>query len=189
MNQIILEREIKINAPLAHVWELVATEAGLQQWWGNPITLEAQVGGRCTAEQHGQHGLSQWQGVVTEYDPPHQLRLTLQAQAAQKDGPELTTISIALQAIGEQTQVRVVQRAFGRALRAMAGEQTPMKQTQPATHLSVPMAHLHGQAQPDRSQQFGWVEPNNPEPNELAITWQGRLATLQRTAMQQQIVA
>jgi hypothetical protein len=44
--QPIVRRELLIDAPLDHVWQLVATEDGLRQGWGNLIALEAQEGGQ-----------------------------------------------------------------------------------------------------------------------------------------------
>ena len=69
-NQIIFQHETLINAPLSHVWQLVATEEGLRQWWGNAISLEAKEGGRCEEWRKQGQSVSHWQGVVTLYAPP-----------------------------------------------------------------------------------------------------------------------
>src|SRR5688572_15243261 len=91
--QPILRRELLIDASLDHVWQLIATEKGLRQWWGNPIALEAQEGGRCQEWRTQGERTTHWQGIVTLYAPPHQLMLTLQAQTPQQSEPELTTIA------------------------------------------------------------------------------------------------
>src|SRR5215203_4571560 len=112
MQQVIVQREVVIDAPLAHVWQLVATEEGLRQWWGNTIFLEAKEGGRCEewrneARPGDLASPTRWQGVVTTYAPPYQLMLTMRAQDAPIEVPELTTIAISLEAKnnGEQTRV------------------------------------------------------------------------------------
>ena len=111
----IVQREVLINAPLDHVWPLVATEAGLRQWWGNRIVLEPREGGRCEEWRSDRERALHWQGVVTIYTPPHHLMMTMRAQGRPQDTLELATISIALEARGEQTRVHVTHRAFGSA--------------------------------------------------------------------------
>jgi uncharacterized protein YndB with AHSA1/START domain len=116
MNQITFQREITMNAPLAHVWQLVATEDGLRQWWGNPIALEPTEGGRCEEWRLDRDKPAHWLGKVTLYAPPHQITLTLQAQDPAQPWPEITTISIALEAKGEETAVYVTHRALAPAM-------------------------------------------------------------------------
>lgn len=138
MTHVIFQREILINAPATHVWQLVATENGLRQWWGNTIYLEAKEGGRCEEWRPARNKTAHWQGVVTQYTPPHQLMLTLAAQEPQADGPELTTISIALEAKGDQTRVHVTQRAFASTPAISPRPSTPQPDKQ-----GLPMAQLH----------------------------------------------
>lgn len=194
MMQILYQREILIDAPLAHVWPLVATEDGLRQWWGNGISLEPREGGRC--EEWRPHGekLLHWQGIVTHYTPPHQLTLTLRSQEPGNHWPELTTISIALEAKGEQTLVDVTQRAFG----AMPQVDTRMPD---ATELGEPiqprMSPLASIAQLERIHS-GSLPRSIPMPlapsaiipelitreqsHTLTLWWQKRFASLAATA-------
>jgi len=113
--QLLFQREILIDAPLSDVWQLVGTEEGLRQWWGNTIYIEAKEGGRCEEWRPRQGVSTHWRGVVTLYAPPRELMLTLRAQDEQVQGPEFTTIAIALAARGDKTLVQVSQRAFGTA--------------------------------------------------------------------------
>jgi uncharacterized protein YndB with AHSA1/START domain len=190
MQQIIFQREVLIDAPLAHVWQLVATEEGLRQWWGNRISLEAKEGGRCEEWRPGRTGASHWRGAVTLYAPPHQLMLTLRSQEPHADVPELTTISITLQAAGTQTRVQVSQRAFGPTeaigteqidTEPTRGQGVPLSQLQqpapgavpmpaatplPTTGRIVPAHHLFSQQQSDA----------------LTATWQTRLTSLAASA-------
>ena len=176
MTRVIFQREILINAPATHVWQLVATENGLRQWWGNTIYLEAKEGGRCEEWRPERDKTAHWQGVVTQYTPPHQLMLTLRAQEQQADGPELTTISIALEAKGDQTRVHVTQRAFASAPAISPRASTPQPDPQ-----GVPMSQLHQPAPgtipmpaPLPQPTMGHAAPSDA----LTQTWQRRLSSL-----------
>jgi uncharacterized protein YndB with AHSA1/START domain len=39
----ILRKAMRLKAPAARVWQYIGTEAGLRQWWGADIALEAKV--------------------------------------------------------------------------------------------------------------------------------------------------
>lgn len=178
MTYVNFQREILIDAPPTLVWQLVATESGLRQWWGNPIHLEAKEGGRCEEWRPARNQTTHWQGVVTQYSPPYQLLITLRAQEPQADGQELTTISIALEAKGEQTRVHVTQRAFGAAPAISPHEPrqtTPLPVTQ-----GSPMAQLNRPA----PGALPMPTPQQPAPGHavpsdaLTQTWQRRLTSL-----------
>jgi uncharacterized protein YndB with AHSA1/START domain len=187
--QIIFQREVLIDAPLTHVWQLVATEEGLRQWWGNTIFFEAKEGGRCEEWRLGRERTSHWQGVVTVYAPPSQLMLTLRVQEPEEDAPELTTISIALEAIGEQTNVHVTHRAFGPTA-AVGTEEERERVKQPIKPQEVPMAQLDRPApgtlpQPSVAPppMTGRIEPayfllSKQQSDALTLTWQRRLTSL-----------
>lgn len=189
MQQVTYQRDVLIDAPLAHVWQLVATEEGLRQWWGNTIFLEAKEGGRCEEWRNGPNGAAHWQGAVTLYSPPHQLMMTLRAQEPQADGPEITTISIALEANGEQTRVHVTQRAFS-PTPAIGAEEQPLPDKQPAKPQGVPLAQLTRPApgslpMPSMTPMpaTGAVKPTHnlltrQLSDVLISTWQRRLASL-----------
>jgi uncharacterized protein YndB with AHSA1/START domain len=173
---IIVQREVFINAPIAHVWQLVATEEGLRQWWGNTIFLEAKEGGRCEEWRPGRQHPARWQGVVTLYAPPHQLMLTLRAQEPHPEGPQLTTIAIALEAKGDQTRVHVTQRAFGSTTTAVSP--TPQQaETRPGTRQSVPLAQLLRPV-PGTLPVVTIDSRTQPQTEPLAAIWQSRLTSL-----------
>ncbi|MCC6456979.1 MAG: SRPBCC domain-containing protein [Caldilineaceae bacterium] len=186
MTQLLFQREVLIDAPLTHVWQLVATESGLRQWWGNPISVEAREGGRCEEWRQEADRPSHWQGVVTLYAPPRQIMLTLRAQEPQSDWPELITISIALEAQGEKTHVHITQRAFGSP--SLIGTADPRQPVDAHTKPRVPLAQLDrvppgSLPMPAQLLPAGRVEPSSwlisrAQSDELALTWQGRLTSL-----------
>jgi len=194
--QLLFQRDLLIDAPLTHVWQLVATEDGLRQWWGNTIYLEAKEGGRCEEWRPGRHQQpSHWQGVVTLYAPPHQLMLTLRAQdqsQGQRDGePDFTTIAIALAVEGDKTRVQVTQRGFG-PTRAVA---TPdRQQEQPEWRQGVPLAQLTQPApgtlpmtNKSPAPASGRIDPSHlavtrPQLDALTRSWQMRLTALTTAA-------
>lgn len=103
-----IRKEIRIHAPAAQVWHYVGSPKGVRQWWGQEIWFEAKTGGRCV-EQGRLHGKPcQWEGIVTRYDPPRQLVLTLHPRAAMDAAAgEVATISITLEAAQADTIVKV----------------------------------------------------------------------------------
>lgn len=192
MQQILYQREVLIDAPLTHVWQLVATEEGLRQWWGNTIHLEAKEGGRCEEWRPSRAGMSHWQGVVTLYAPPHELMMTLRAQEPQAETPEFTTISISLEAKGEQTRVYVTQRAFGMTTTTEV-EQPQVPVPVPGKRQTTPLAQLQRPAPgalpipaPLPVPATGRGLPNRsltPQATDAVIlTWQGRIERLLASA-------
>jgi len=187
--QLLFQRELLIDAPLTHVWQLVGTEEGLRQWWGNTIYLEAKEGGRCE-EWRPRHGVStHWRGIVTLYAPPHELMLTLRAQEAQQDGPEFTTIAIALSAADDKTRVHVTQRAFG-PTQVIATQEQIGRETQPQWQQDLPLAQLQQPAPGSLPMPtvaimpvIGSIDPAYHSTAQaylgaLTQTWQIRLSTL-----------
>lgn len=174
-------QDILVNAPLNHVWQLVATEDGLRQWWGNTIHLEAKEGGRCEEWRATNQQMVHWQGVVTLYAPPHELLITLRAQDKPTTAPELTTISISLKEEGVQTRVHVTQRAFG-LTPAITTSPLP-DAVSPATYPSMPMSQL---IQPPPNQPVSSVQPvmplqstlAYPQDHEATKQWQQRIHQL-----------
>jgi uncharacterized protein YndB with AHSA1/START domain len=199
MTQVLFQREVLIDAPLTHVWQLVATESGLRQWWGNPISVEAKEGGRCEEWRTEPDRPSHWQGVVTIYAPPCQLMLTLRAQEPQSNWPELTTISIVLEAKGEQTQVHITQRAFGdRPLigTGLIDTDDPRERVKPHTEPLTPLAQLDrvppgSLPMPAQLLATGRVKPatlliSRGQSDGLALSWQRRLASLTAASLRVQ---
>ena len=182
MNQIIVQREIAINAPLADVWPLVATEEGLRQWWGNTIALEAKAGGRCEEWRIERNRVIHWQGVVTHFAPPHQLTMTLRAQTPSMSEPMLASIDIALEGNEHQTRVHVTHRAFAYDA-AIATETLPGPMSLPAPN--VPLAQLDRPApgarpMPAPALPTGQIQPphflvDRDQREALLAMWQARL--------------
>lgn len=187
MTQIIFQREVLIDAPLTRVWQLVATEDGLRQWWGNSISMEAKEGGRCEEWRTQQNKPSHWQGVVTLYTPPHQLMLTMKAQGVEDGGPEFTTISIGLEAKGEQTCVHVTQRAF-EAAPAIGTQEALEPMIPPSQPRRWPYAELDrvppgAVPKPIQTPTVGRIEPDHVlvsrvYAGELEMSWQIRFSAL-----------
>lgn len=192
--QIVFQREIVIDAPLDHVWQLVATEDGLRQWWGNKIAFEAQEGGRCEEWRVKQGQIEHWQGVVTLYAPPHQLMLTLRAQEPRADLPELTTITISLEASGAQTRVHIAQRAIA-ASPAIGTPLPRATERQPASPYGPPLAQLDRPVPgtlptPTPHATVGRIEPvqnllSRQDAEAVTATWQQRIDALVKHAMNQ----
>ena len=112
MMPVTIEKQITIAAKATTVWQFIGTEAGLRQWWGLDITLEAKPGGRCEERSHWQGRLCCWRGTVTAYQPPQQLSLFLRNADETAPWPAWVTISIDLTESNGQTQVTLVQQAF-----------------------------------------------------------------------------
>lgn len=112
MIPVTIEKQIAIAAKAATVWRFVGTEAGLRQWWGLDIALEAKAGGRCEERGHWQGRAYCLRGTVTTYQPPHQLTLVLHNTDESKPWPAWVTISICLTESDAQTQVTLVHQAF-----------------------------------------------------------------------------
>jgi len=192
--QLLFQRDLLIDAPLSHVWELVATENGLRQWWGNTIHLEAKEGGRCEEWRPGRRQEScHWRGVVTLYSPPNQLMLTLRAQGEGADEADFTTIAIALAAEGDKTRVQVCQRAFG-PTHAVTMPDRQEEPQQPDWRQAFPLAQLT-QPQPGAIPipnfsplpATGHIDPakqslTQPQMDLLAESWQIRLTSLAAAA-------
>lgn len=186
--QITYRQDILVNAPPDHVWQLVATEDGLRQWWGNTIHLEAKEGGRCEEWRVTNQRMVHWQGVVTLYAPPNELLMTLRAQDKHATAPELTTISISLKGEGTQTRVHVTQRAFGPAPTITT---SPLPDTvAPTAYPSMPMSQLNQQ---HPNQPGIHVPPNLPStsisPNEQSLIQQMQQQWQQRIHHLAQMVA
>src|SRR6478672_2006889 len=96
----IIRKTIAIKAPAERVWRYVGTEAGLRQWWGIQLTLEAKQGGRCAERSLFNGKPLALAGEVTVYDPPRQLSLLLRPENNMESNPAgwpgFTTITITL---------------------------------------------------------------------------------------------
>ena len=101
-------KEITINAAASHVWPWIGSEAGLRQWWGMEVWLEAKPGGRC-AERGVRNGRPyQLDGIVTTYDPPHQLVMLLNSQPDDSGEVAFMRVDITLEENAAGTLVRAV---------------------------------------------------------------------------------
>jgi uncharacterized protein YndB with AHSA1/START domain len=165
----VIQREALIRAPLERVWQLVATEEGLRQWWGNRITFEAKEGGGCEEWRSEGNQIIHWRGVVTLYAPPHQLVMTLRAQGQEGDGSQLTIIAIALAQEGAETRVQVTQRGFVPTLAPTLPETAT-----PPTKYHMPLAQLGQRGESPTVS----LPRQSMLPSDLTARWQQRLATL-----------
>lgn len=112
MNPVTICKEIEIAAPASQIWRYIGTAAGLCQWWGVELTLEARPGGYC--EERGVRDGQPYRltGEVTVYEPPHRLALTMRPREAQGDWPAHTHLEITLAESANQTKVLIVHHAF-----------------------------------------------------------------------------
>jgi uncharacterized protein YndB with AHSA1/START domain len=175
MSDATIQREIEIDAPVERVWSLVATEAGLRQWWGGQIALEPKEGGRCEEWSRGPDGERHQRGVVTVYDPPRQLALTFQPE---DDGewPLLSTITIQVEERAGRSKVRVIHEAHSLVpVEAVIPGRAPAAQAVRSPQMSL--ARATDVAAP----RIGAAAPEVTE-NRLQRQWANRLAALQAFA-------
>ncbi|CAN5693509.1 hypothetical protein BH10CHL1_BH10CHL1_03670 [soil metagenome] len=126
-----IHKAIEIKAPIEHVWRYIGTEAGLRQWLGSDIRLDAKQGGRC-AERSLFNGKPLYlAGEVKVYTPPHQLILEFRREEEPEAWPAFTVLSITLKENGGRTLVTLEHQAFG-ALTVEQGNRWAMP-TIPAT--------------------------------------------------------
>ncbi|MEZ4731097.1 MAG: SRPBCC domain-containing protein [Caldilineaceae bacterium] len=112
MMPVTIQKEIEIAASAASVWQFLGSEAGLRQWWGTELTLEAKPGGRCEERSLYQGRVRCLRGQVTTYDPPRQLTLLLRPVAHAPGEPAWMTISLTLHETQGRTRVALVHQAF-----------------------------------------------------------------------------
>ncbi len=95
-----IRKEVTIAASPERVWPLISTAEGLRRWWGATIDLEAKAGGRC--EERGVlHGRPYaLRGVVSTWEPPRHLVLSMQRVEGEGLAPIDSTIAIELRPIG-----------------------------------------------------------------------------------------
>lgn len=122
-----IQKEIEIAASAASVWQFLSSEAGLRQWWGTELTLEAKPGGRCEERSLYQGRIRYLQGQVTAYDPPRQLTLLLRPIDHAPGEPAWMTISLTLHETQGRTRVALVHQAFD-----FVGEQDAVGQFMPS---------------------------------------------------------
>lgn len=127
MMPVTIQKEIEIAASAASVWQFLGSEAGLRQWWGTELTLEAKPGGRCEERSLYQGRVRYLCGQVTTYDPPRQLTLLLRSVAHASGEPAWMTISLTLHETQGRTRVALVHQAFD-----FVGEQEAVGQFMPS---------------------------------------------------------
>jgi uncharacterized protein YndB with AHSA1/START domain len=103
-----IRKEIQIAASIAHVWQFIASEEGLRQWWGVEVAMEAKQGGRCMERGVYDGAPYQLSGVVSIYDPPRQLVLTMRDEQGLAASPTFMRVAITLTEAEEQTLVQIV---------------------------------------------------------------------------------
>ncbi len=113
MTPVTIHKVIEVQAPVERVWRYVGTEAGLRQWWGGNLSLEAKLGGRCAERSLLNGKLFDLVGEVTIYDPPRQLTLLLRPKNETETWPSFTTITIRLKESEGCTLVTLDHQAFG----------------------------------------------------------------------------
>lgn len=99
-------KEVIIAAPPERVWPLISTTEGLRRWWGASIELEAKAGGRCEERGAVDGRPYMLRGVVSTWEPPRRIVLSLQ-HVAGAAMPIDSTIAIELRQVDAGTRVLV----------------------------------------------------------------------------------
>ncbi len=143
-------KEITIQAPAAHVWQFVGTEAGLRQWWQMDVTLEAKAGGRCSERGLFNGVPYHLEGIVTTYDPPRQLALLLTGKQPGAEWSTNMNITITLEDVAGTTVVRVAhQMSAVLPVSAIAHQPQPVHM-RPIRHIPTILNQLPGQPQQEQ---------------------------------------
>lgn len=179
MNPITIRKEIEIAAPASQVWRYIGTAAGLCQWWGVDLTLEARPGGYC--EERGVRDGQPYRltGEVTVYEPPHRLALRMRPRVAHEGWPACTQLEITLAETANRTKVLIVHHAFVAELVPSAISLV----TAPGNPVSGPLMALPGacsRTNPLLLPQLlaGFQALQNWQPAQAA-SWQRRIVILQ----------
>ena len=100
-----------INAPVETVWELLATEEGVNRWFTDESTLEGQVGGALVfrwRELANDGGTMELYGRVVQYDPGACFVFDWQADSGTYD----LRCQIEFEVAGDGTVVRLNEQGF-----------------------------------------------------------------------------
>ncbi len=105
----VIEREVMVKAPVAHVWQLLIDPQHLARWYPG-AQLDPQVGATATFDCGA---AAPYFGIVERVEPPHGLawRWCLSPGVPVDQGPT-TRVEIALSAAGEHTRVRLAESGF-----------------------------------------------------------------------------
>jgi uncharacterized protein YndB with AHSA1/START domain len=159
-------KEITIQAPAAHIWPLVGTEAGLRQWWQMDVTLEAKPGGHFVERGVVNGAPYHLEGTVAVYDPPRQLVLLLAGVPLDESWPTAMNITITLEDRKDATVVRVVHQLYGTAPATPARPQVEPSYSPIPYQLPAILNQLPGRA--EREQAGDALAPTAASP---ALVW------------------
>jgi uncharacterized protein YndB with AHSA1/START domain len=102
---------VRIGAPPERVYEALATEEGIRNWWTRDAFLDPELGGTGEFRFHG--GRSVTKVSVDELEPP--LRVVWRTTSSFRPEWEGTTITFDLRAEGSDTVLSFAHRGFRQA--------------------------------------------------------------------------
>ena len=110
MNDVI-EQEVRIEAPIERVWQVITDPAYVVRWFGTTAEIDLRPGG---AVQFGWDGQGPFHGVVERVEPPHEFAYRWVHDAGVPVGGESveTTVSFSLSEVDGATLVRLVESGF-----------------------------------------------------------------------------
>ncbi len=176
-----IRKEVTIAAPPERVWPLISTPEGLRRWWGATLDLEAKAGGCC--EERGVLNGRPYtlRGIVSTWEPPQHLVLSMRRVENEGLTPLDSTIAIELRPLGtDNASTRVIvthhlhEPALDPAISDLAaGQHLPYDEPGIGPHMALPHASgSHAAAQAIASNRDApWLQSWSNE-------WQQRVETL-----------
>ncbi|MCX6046342.1 MAG: SRPBCC domain-containing protein [Chloroflexi bacterium] len=165
-----IHKTIEINATIEQVWRYLGSEAGLRQWWGSDIRLEAKQGGRCEERSLFNGKPHYLAGEVTVFEPPRQLVLNLRRAEELETWPAFTIVSITLKESAGRTLVTLEHQAYG----ALAMEQG-VEWTMPTVPVTRPARQVISNQWPRLGLSIASntvaISPNNVWLHECEVRW------------------
>lgn len=110
MNDVI-EQEVRIEAPIERVWQVITDPAYVARWFGSSAEIDLRPGGPL---RFGWDGHALFHGVVERVDPPRQFAYRWVHDAGVPIGGESveTRVSFSLSEVDGGTLVRLVESGF-----------------------------------------------------------------------------
>ena len=110
MNDVI-EQEVRIEAPIERVWQVITDPAYVARWFGNTAEIDLRPGGPL---RFGWDGHGPFHGVVERVEPPREFAYRWVHDAGVPVGGESveTQVSFSLSEVDGGTLVRLVESGF-----------------------------------------------------------------------------
>jgi uncharacterized protein YndB with AHSA1/START domain len=107
----VIEQEVRIDAPIERVWQVVTDPEYVAKWFGETAEIELRPGGPLV---FGWDGHGRFHGVVERVEPPREFAFRWVHDAGVPVGGESveTLVSISLSEVDGGTLVRLVESGF-----------------------------------------------------------------------------